>query len=567
MHKRIRELQRYVKYADWKILGLRAAIIAGGILMLTQIFYPGGRMLPFARVDGVNVGWMSKTDAIKKVNTAYSKYPIAIYMGDDKKAFKTPTLATAAITVDNTDRINKTSYPWYLRILPTSLFWAQFKTPKTPAPAFSAKTDAYIEKALMPECRKAPTDATLKPTGDKLAVVSAIPGGECDKDDVTRTIKKATPKLGKTTSVRVALKELAPQISDKDAKVAADALNKRLTNGVPIKVNSETIRIATKDVLPWLDFSNKDGKLYVSVNAEQSAAFFNATFVPKVAIKPGTSFITTRDFTEVSRTNGASGQALDTGTTLEAIRQFITDEADVIAVATKVVPPLEQYTRTYSPTDAGLSALLENYAKDHPGTFGISLIEMDGKKRRANYNGDKEFITASTYKLFVAYSLMKRIDAGTKDWNSSADCFNKMITYSDNACAEMFLNDMGLKNVTNDINAIGLKNSNFTKTGGPFTTANDLSLLLGMLQSGQNFSGVNRERLIGAMTSNVYRKGIPAGATGKVADKVGFMDGLLHDAAIVYSPSGTYVLTVMTEGSSWATIADLAKQIDSLRAQ
>jgi hypothetical protein len=47
--------------------------------------------------------------------------------------------------------------------------------------------------------------------------------------------------------------------------------------------------------------------------------------------------------------------------------------------------------------------------------------------------------------------------------------------------------------------------------------------------------------------------------TARVADKVGFMDGLLHDAAIVYGPNGTYVLAVMTDGSSWATIADLDK--------
>jgi beta-lactamase class A len=79
------------------------------------------------------------------------------------------------------------------------------------------------------------------------------------------------------------------------------------------------------------------------------------------------------------------------------------------------VPPTEQYTRTYSASDAGLSALLANYAKDHPGTFGISMVELDGKKRRAEYNGDKQFVTASTYKLFVAYSLMKQIDAGKRE--------------------------------------------------------------------------------------------------------------------------------------------------------
>ena len=105
------------------------------------------------------------------------------------------------------------------------------------------------------------------------------------------------------------------------------------------------------------------------------------------------------------------------------------------------------------------------------------------------------------------------------------------------------------------------------KSGGPFTTANDLTLMLGMIATGQNFSSANQQRLIAAMKANVYRKGVPAGANGTVADKVGFLNGLLHDAAIVYGSNGTYVLAVMTDGSSWATIADLTKQIDALRAQ
>lgn len=69
------------------------------------------------------------------------------------------------------------------------------------------------------------------------------------------------------------------------------------------------------------------------------------------------------------------------------------------------------------------------------------------------------------------------------------------------------------------------------------------------------------------MKRNIYRQGIPAGANGQVANKVGFLDGLLHDAAIVYSPSGTYALSIMTDGSNWGTIAELTRQIEKLRVQ
>ena len=347
-----------------------------------------------------------------------------------------------------------------------------------------------------------------------------------------------------------------------------------MARGIQLQVGDSQQTLLAGDVMSWLDFIADGTELAPTVNTDRAGAYLSSNIAPKVAVKPGVSYITTVDFTETSRANGANGQALDTVKTAKSIEAVVDGSAQTATALTVVVPPTEQFTRSYSPTDAGLSALLANYAKDHSGTFGISLVELDGKKRRASSDGDKKFVTASTYKLFVAYSVLKRIDEGTRSWDTDGACFNKMISNSDNACAESLQTSLGggsiskgASLITKDIKAIGLSNSNFTEAGGPFTTANDLALLLGMLQSGQNFSPTNRERLINAMLANVYRKGIPAGASGSVADKVGFMDGLLHDAAIVYSPSGTYVLVVMTSGSSWATIADLASQIDTLRAK
>lgn len=51
-----------------------------------------------------------------------------------------------------------------------------------------------------------------------------------------------------------------------------------------------------------------------------------------------------------------------------------------------------------------------------------------------------------------------------------------------------------------------------------------------------------------------------------MADKVGFLDGLLHDAAIVYSDKGDYSMVILTDGSSWDAIAEAASTIyDALR--
>ena len=555
------------RQVNWKKLGL----ITGGsllaLLMLVQIFYPGDRLLPLVRIDGRSVAGQKKQDVIVMLNKAYDAHTLAIYMGSGKKPVVSPKLSTIDISVDNTKRVDALKYPWYLRIIPTSLVWAGRSVAAPPAPTFGKDFDHYITEHLMPDCRQAPQNATLKLDHGKLVVVPAANGGVCEQKDVLTSIKKVKPTLERADVIRVTRKEQVPTVSDSAARKKADELNSKLGGGVTLDVNGTEQTIAANDVFGWLDFGANDADVTAVVNADRAGAWLAQNIGGKVAIKPGTSHVTTLDFTELSRTDAPSGRALDVGATVATLQQVVDGSDSSARAVTKVVSPIVQYTRTYSPSDAGLSALMANYAHDHPGAFGISMIELDGKKRRAEYNGDKQFVTASTYKLFVAYSLMKQIDSGARDWDSNATCFNKMISQSDNACAESFLNSLGLKTVTNDIQAIGLSNSTFMKSGGPYTTANDLTLLLGMIASGQNFSGTNQQRLISAMKANVYRQGIPAGAQGTVADKVGFLGGLFHDAAIVYSPSGTYVLAIMTDGSSWATIADITKQIDALRVQ
>ena len=556
-----------VKQANWKKIGIIAGASLVGLLLIIQLLYPWNNLPPNVKIDGVKVGGKSKSDAATQLDKEYANHKVAIYMGTGKKPVVSPKFSDMDVRVDNTARLKDAGYPWYLRIVPTSLFWAGAGKVAEPTTQFGSKFTSYVETKLMPDCKQAPVDATLKANGGKLELVPAVTGGTCEQADVIASIKKVRPSITEDSSVRVARAEQKPAIGDDIAKALVGELNMRLKDGITIDVLGGPVVASASDVMAWLDFASKEGDIVVTVNAARAGDWLSSTIAGKVAIAPGVSYIKTLDFTELSRVNGSAGRALDIGATITSVQSVVDGQAASASAATKSVAPTEQYTRTYSASDKGLSALLANYAKDHPGTFGVSMVELDGKKRRADYNGDKQFVTASTYKLFVAYSLMKQIDAGKRDWDSNAACFNKMISYSDNACAESFLNSLGLNTVTKDIQAVGLKNSTFMKSGGPFTTANDLTLMLGMIATGQNFSSANQQRLIAAMKANVYRKGVPAGANGTVADKVGFLNGLLHDAAIVYGPNGTYVLAIMTDGSSWATIADLTKQIDTLRAQ
>lgn len=562
LYQRIRDA--YGRYS-WRQILLVGGASAVALLVVVQLLYPSGRLTPMATIHGVAVGWMTREQAAERLGDVYRHHTVALELGSTGESIQSPTLEQLGATADMARYLDSVSYPWYLRLVPTSLWWGQSVPDVAPDVQFSQQTDAYISDTLMPYCQKAPENASFKADGAQLVVVPASAGGTCEASGVTVAIKSIRPHLPSETRVTLPLKAVPADITDDMAQQLVDRVNARVKDGVPIRAGDQQSIAPASEVVHWLAPNVVDRLLDIAVEGDAVKQYLDKEIAPKVTVTPGTSQITTRDFDVVSRSDGAPGQALNFDQTYTNIREFVVAQADVAVAAVVAVAPREVYTRTYSSSDEGLSALLANFASDHPGSYAMTYIELDGQKRRAEHQGDKQFVTASTYKLFAAYSLLRRVDDGRESWDANAACFDKMIRLSENSCAEAFLQKFGLGIITREINDIGLKNSNFTQTGGPFTTSNDLALLLGQVQTGQNFSAVGRDRLLAAMGANVHRQGIPAGSSGHVADKVGFLDGLLHDAAIVYSPSGTYVLVVLSEGSSWANIASLTREIEKLR--
>ena len=88
--------------------------------------------------------------------------------------------------------------------------------------------------------------------------------------------------------------------------------------------------------------------------------------------------------------------------------------------------------------------------------------------------------------------------------------------------------------------------------------------MLSRLEAGQlSISEAGHDMLRSALAANVHRLGIPAGSGGQVLNKPGWIDGYIHDAAIVRHPQGTYVLSIMSEGSSWESLANITRDLES----
>lgn len=246
------------------------------------------------------------------------------------------------------------------------------------------------------------------------------------------------------------------------------------------------------------------------------------------------------------------------------------------SVTTK--PIVATVKATVSDSVINLAPLMASYTNNQDESFGVSVVELGGKNRTGDYNGDQVFISASTYKLFTAYSTLTRIENGSWTWLDAdivdgkdlSTCFNDMIVFSDNDCAEAISTKAGHQNITDEALAIGCLDTTLVDSDGyAKTTPNDLALFLAKLYKGQILNQQSsRDILIEAMKNNVYREGIPAGLGDDiVADKVGFVDGYLNDAAIVYDLKGNYVLVIMTNNSSWDEIARLASEINLLHQQ
>lgn len=199
--------------------------------------------------------------------------------------------------------------------------------------------------------------------------------------------------------------------------------------------------------------------------------------------------------------------------------------------------------------------------------YAVQVVSMANDATIVSIDPEQQFTGASTYKLFVAYSMISAVENGTMTWDTPfngqtlGSCFDTMIVNSDNACPLAWLNMKNPLTVQQEMRDAGFMNSGFADDS--YVTAGDLADYLTRLYKGTFMDSDSRAKLLEDMTTQVYRSGIPTGIgeRGTVADKVGFLYGLFHDAAIVYSDKGDYVMVILTDGSSWGAIAQAAGAI------
>ncbi|WP_259599925.1 class A beta-lactamase-related serine hydrolase [Clostridium botulinum] len=174
---------------------------------------------------------------------------------------------------------------------------------------------------------------------------------------------------------------------------------------------------------------------------------------------------------------------------------------------------------------------------------------------------------------------MSQKQNGNFSWTTDNETgFEKMIVNSENDYAEEQINNYG----ADELNAFNANQNWYTgvfQAGqGTLTTSYSLQLLLEDLAEGKGAfeNKSDRAKILNWMGKQIYRTGIPTGATAAdagttVQDKVGFLDDTNNDAGIVTLPNGErYILVILTNGhkqsgfSGFKRIAEITKNVQKI---
>lgn len=514
---------------------LVAAIVVVVLLVVFQVAWPSGRMLPHERIDGVDVGGLALAQAGTAVTAAYMSQPVHLVDAAGEPLMNL-TLPTGALSA----RAPATQYPLWQRLIPGSLLWRA-------EVGVGTSVHPMLAQAQLPDLSHAPVNAAVVVAGDTLQVMPAQLGFQADDPHLLAKINATVLSPAHAATVEVAGTTTQPQISTAAAATLRDTIMGNLAHGLTFTTNGQSKTLDATSVLSMLSFTPTGPTLTAAVDA----AGLRATL----------SSWTAR--TTASGTQDAV--SIDWAATAKAATSALTGGGGPVGVSLEVASSADP-SLSYPDTFEGLRQELAARFGNRP--YAVSVIGLTGQHQRFSVNGAEVFTSASTYKIFVAYAMTNAVEQGQLTWNSPLngttlqDCFQKMIVDSDNDCPQAWLDTYGYQTLTDQAHAIGAEHTTFAESDMQ-TTADDLAQTLAKLYDGELMDSTDQATMIAAMENQVYRSGIPAGLAGQatVADKVGFLDALLHDAGIVYSPKGNFVLVVMTDDCTWGDIAATASAV------
>ncbi len=254
--------------------------------------------------------------------------------------------------------------------------------------------------------------------------------------------------------------------------------------------------------------------------------------------------------------------------------------------------PVPSLPASFAPAkpEPSLQELITKTLEGTEGTYSVVVHHLvDG--RYASLEPDYIYHTASLFKLAVLAAAYRERDAGRLDFErllviedfyveydlgtlallglepedrvSVEDAIKAMIVVSDTSLALMVQDAAGAGRVRDLVEAEGLTNTSLPKPP-LLSTAADMVRLLEIIASGSGFTAESREEMLSLLLQERTFSGIGAGVPDgiPVANKTGNWGDATHDVAIVWGPSGPYLLAVLSDRAwEWEPTARLSQAV------
>jgi beta-lactamase class A len=244
---------------------------------------------------------------------------------------------------------------------------------------------------------------------------------------------------------------------------------------------------------------------------------------------------------------------------------------------------------------AELLQQLDQLVGAFPGGAGLWIGDPNADKVLYSHSADEPIITASLYKLAVLVEAERRVDAGqlkysdtitieeediTDDGSFEAagtaltldEALEVMITISDNGAALALWHVLGAENINATLRNAGINDFHVFVSWGKdsnVATPRAVGTLLTLLAKRQLISAAASDRMLARLQRQQINDRLPAGLPQGVvvAHKTGNLTGIVHDAGIIFTPSGPRVVVAMTwdayEGDAYAFIANVGSMVYS----
>lgn len=231
----------------------------------------------------------------------------------------------------------------------------------------------------------------------------------------------------------------------------------------------------------------------------------------------------------------------------------------------------------------------------NPGQWGLVIRDLEGSAG-LEWQAERVFYPASLIKVPVMVAAFAAAAAGTLDLDeriplrladqvagsgvlqylgpglapSILDLITLMIIVSDNAATNILIDRLGPERVNETMARLGLSATRLhhklmVMPAEPHpsntTSAADMSRLFELIATGRAVSWDASRRMIRILKGQQFQDGIPlllpetvrerplgAAPAWEVANKTGWVPGLVHDVGIVYTPHKTFLVAALSEG-------------------